>query len=87
MSKTKPKVFVAGADWCGDTRRALRQLDELDVPYEYVNIEEDAEAEQWVKDQNDGKLKRPTIDIDGAILSQPSNEEIVEVLEEKDLLK
>jgi mycoredoxin len=70
------KVKVYGADWCGDTKRTLRHLDELGVAYNYINIEQDEEAARWVREQNGGKERKPTVDINGRVLSEPSNEEL-----------
>ena len=78
-------VKVYGADWCGDTRRTLQQLDSLGVSYDYINVEEDAEAARWVKEQNDGKERKPTIDLDGQVLRVPSREELETALREKGL--
>ena len=74
------KVKVYGADWCGPTRRTLMHLDELGVEYDYINVDHDEAASQWVKDHNDGKEKKPTIDIQGRILTSPSNKELEEAL-------
>ena len=79
------RVKVYGADWCGDTRRTLQQLDSLGVSYDYINVEEDAEASRWVKEHNDGKERKPTIDLDGQVLSVPSREELETALREKGL--
>jgi glutaredoxin len=73
-------VKVYGADWCPLTRRALSHLKERGVPYEYTDIDEDREAAKWVAEQNGGKEKKPTIDIDGRILSEPTNRELDEAL-------
>lgn len=70
------QVKVYGADWCSMTQRTLSHLNELRVPYEYINIEEDRRAREWVRDQNDGREKKPTVDIGGEVLSEPSNEEL-----------
>ncbi len=80
------KVKVYGADWCGDTKSALKFLDKLGVAYDYINVEEDAEAAQWVKDHNDGKEKKPTIDVAGQILSVPDEHELTQALREKELM-
>lgn len=69
-------IKVYGADWCGDTKRALKCLDELGVDYNYINVEEDAAASDWVKAQNDGKERKPTILIGSKILSVPSESEL-----------
>lgn len=70
------KVKVYGADWCKDTKRTLRHLDESGVDYDYIDIEQDEEAARWVREQNEGKERKPTLDIDGRVLSVPSNEEL-----------
>jgi glutaredoxin len=70
------KVKVYGADWCPLTTQALKHLRQLRVPLEYINIERDPAAADWVKRQNNGKELKPTIDIDGLILSEPSDQEL-----------
>ncbi len=70
------RVEVYGADWCEDTKRTRKHLDELGVDYDYINIEQDEEAARWVKEQNGGKERKPTLKINGRVLSTPSNEEL-----------
>jgi mycoredoxin len=74
-------VEVYGADWCGDTRKALALLDDLGVDYRYINVEEDDAASAWVKNQNDGKEKKPTIAVGEKILSVPGEKELTEALQ------
>jgi mycoredoxin len=38
------KVTMFGADWCSDCRRSKALLDKLAVDYDYVDVEESAEA-------------------------------------------
>jgi glutaredoxin len=80
------EVKVYGADWCEDTQRALAHLRELGVPYRYINIEQDARAAAWVRQQNHGKERKPTLDVAGQILTEPSNREIESALREKGLM-
>ena len=61
-------------------------MKQLGVEYEYIDIDRDREAAQWVAAQNDGKEKKPTIDIDGEVLSEPSNGSLEQVLQAKGLL-
>ena len=81
-----PKVIVCGADWCGDTRSTLAQLDDLGVPYAYVDIEQDAKAAEWVRQHNNGKEKKPTVDVDGTILSVPDEQQLLDALRDRGLL-
>lgn len=69
-------VKVYGTDWCGDTKRSRKLLERLGVAYDYINIEEDAQAAQWVKDQNRGKERKPTIVVGERVLSVPDDEEL-----------
>jgi mycoredoxin len=55
-------------------------LDELGVDYDYIDVDHDEVASQWVKDQNGGKEKKPTIDIRGRVLTAPSNQQLEEAL-------
>ena len=81
------KIKVYGADWCGDTVRTLEQLDNLGVAYDYVDIEEDEQAAQWVREQNDGKERKPTVKLGTQILSVPSDAELETALRESGLVK
>ncbi|HVF54705.1 MAG TPA: glutaredoxin family protein [Pyrinomonadaceae bacterium] len=80
------RVKVYGADWCGDTTRTRTYLDGLGVDYDYVDVEQDAQASQWVKDHNEGKERKPTVDVGGQILSVPSEHELTSALREKGLM-
>lgn len=80
------KVKVYGADWCGVTRMTLRHLDELQVPYNYIDIEQHREAAAWVRDQNDGDELKPTLDIEGEVLSAPRDYLLDDALKRHGLL-
>ena len=79
-------VKVYGADWCEDTRHTLAFLDRLGVAYEYINVEEDARASEWVKEHNDGKERKPPVDVAGQVLSVPSDHDLTGALREKGLM-
>ncbi|MGI8653779.1 MAG: glutaredoxin domain-containing protein [Pyrinomonadaceae bacterium] len=81
------KVEVYGADWCGDTKRTLRHLDALGVDYKYIDVEQDAAASAWVKEQNNGKERKPTVKLgDTEVLSVPSDAELETALRKKNLV-
>jgi glutaredoxin len=73
-------IKVYGANWCEDTTRTREQLDALGVKYEYIDIDKDAAAKQWITQQNHGKQKTPTVDVGGKILIEPTNEEMEDAL-------
>ena len=79
-------VEVYGADWCGDTRRTRRHLEHLGVTYQYINVEENPQASEWVKQQNNGKERKPTVKIGEQVLAEPSNGELEEALRQGGLL-
>jgi glutaredoxin len=79
------RVKIYGADWCGDTVRALRHLKNKGITFDYVDIEEDREGEAKVIAFNNGKRRIPLVEIateDGQTtsLSVPSARELDEVL-------
>ena len=79
-------VKVYGADSCEHTRQTRAFLDRLGVAYEYVNIEEDARAAEWVRGHNDGRERKPTVDIAGQVLCVPTDHELTGALREKGLM-
>ena len=79
-------VKVYGADWCEDTQRTRELLEKLGVVYEYIDIEQDKQALQWVKDQNNGKEKKPTVKLGEQILSTPDSEELENALRKHGLI-
>ncbi|HEX4770908.1 MAG TPA: glutaredoxin family protein [Bryobacteraceae bacterium] len=71
-----PTVTVYGADWCPLTKRALIHLKQKGIPFEYIDIDNDEQAAQWVREQNGGKERKPTIRIDNSVLIEPSDSEL-----------
>ena len=70
------KVKVYGADWCAATRRVIAHLEANKVPFDFIDVDDDREASDWVKQQNNGKEIKPTLDVDGTVLSEPTNREL-----------
>ena len=79
-------VKVYGADWCGDTRRTREYLDRLGAQYQYVNVEQDEAAAAWVREQNGGKERKPTVNIAGQVLTVPTDHELTSALRERGLM-
>ena len=71
-----PDVEVYGTDWCEDTQQTRAHLQQLAVEYRYINIEQDQAAAGWVKRQNDGEQKTPTVKLPGLVLSVPSDAQL-----------
>jgi mycoredoxin len=71
------QITVYGTVWCGDTRRALRWLDQNHIPYQWIDIDKDREAVKFVEKTNRGCRSVPTIVFpDGSILVEPSTMEL-----------
>jgi thioredoxin reductase (NADPH) len=80
------KVKVYGADWCPMTIRSLEYLKDAGVNFDYIDVEKDAKASRWVKEHNHGLEKKPTIDVAGEILSEPTNSQLEQALEAKGIV-
>ena len=79
---SKADITVYGAHWCPDCRRSKQFLGEHQIPYNWVDIEEDPQAEQFVIEKNDGKRIIPTIFFsDETFLVEPTNAELAAKLE------
>ncbi len=75
MAETE--ITVYGAHWCPDCRRSKQFLGEHQIPYQWIDIEQDKNAEQFVIEKNDGKRIIPTITFaDGSLLVEPTNAEL-----------
>jgi len=69
------KIIIYGTTWCGDCRRARNFLDKHQIAYQFINIDTDKEAEQFVLKVNKGMRSVPTIVFeDGSILVEPTNQ-------------
>ena len=74
-------IIIYSTDWCGDCKRARRFFDEHGIAYENVNIDQNAEALEFVKRINNGNRSVPTIIFpDGSILVEPRTGQLVEKL-------
>ena len=74
---TPEKITMYATTWCGDCRMAKRWLDAHNVSYDYVNIEENEDAAEFVVEVNKGARTVPTIVFpDGSVLIEPSPREL-----------
>ena len=74
---SEPDITIYGAFWCPDCHRAKTFLGEHQIPYGWVDVEEDADGEALVIRENEGKRRIPTIVFgDGTVLTNPSNAEL-----------
>jgi glutaredoxin len=82
MTAHSGRIVVYGASWCPDARRARRFFDKQDVAYAWIDIDEDNEASNFVRETNRGQIVIPVIVFpDHSILVEPSNYELAKKLE------
>jgi mycoredoxin len=71
------KILFYGTNWCPTSRRARAFLEKNGIVYEFINIDDDKKAEDFVRKTNNGFRSIPTIVFaDGSILVEPSNKEL-----------
>ena len=80
------KVTVYGADWCGVTRATRAHLDRVGVAYRYVDVDGDPQASEWVKAHNGGNEVKPTLDVEGEVVTAPRDAELDDVLRRHQIL-
>ena len=75
-------IVVYGTRWCGDSRRALKILDDREINYKWINIDKDKKGEEFVIKTNQGNRSVPTIVFpDDSILVEPSNQVLMDKLD------
>ncbi len=81
MADEQPRdVLVYTTEWCGDSRRAVRFLDEHEIPYRSIDIDEDENAAKVVEGLNRGYRSTPTILIDGEhVATEPRIDELAKL--------
>jgi glutaredoxin len=81
-------VTLFGADWCEDTRRALRLFRRLHVRCRYVNVDEDLPSLERALALTGGQRRTPVIDLGlgGEPIVEPSNDVLTAALVEYTML-
>lgn len=75
------QIILYGTTWCGDTSRARRFLDQHNIAYQWIDIDQDKEARNYVEEVNHGYRSVPTIIFpDGSMLVEPSQMELAKKL-------
>ena len=80
-----PPILVLGRDTCEDTIRSRDLLVRHGVPFTYLKVDEDVDADAWIRRLNDGSWRTPTILIGDPerpemILREPSDEDLLDAL-------
>jgi glutaredoxin len=69
-------VTVYGSRRSPDTTRAVSYLESHQVAYEFKDLDESPELNDYVADLNNGKCVMPTIRVDDAVLVNPAEKEL-----------
>jgi thioredoxin reductase (NADPH) len=81
MTKEHGQITVYGTTWCPDCKRVKQFFGDQRVRFQWVDIEQDAQAMTLVEQINNGKRIVPTIVCaDGIVLVNPSNAELAQKL-------
>ncbi len=74
---TDSTIRIYGAEWCWDCRRARRFMEEHQIVFLWIDVDQDKDAEAYVKQVNRGNRSVPTIVFpDDSILVEPSNAQL-----------
>ena len=77
--KQNKEILVYGTSWCWDTKRACRFLDDHNIDYRFIDIDQDKNGERKVREINEGSRSVPTIVFkDGSILVEPNEQMLAE---------
>jgi len=82
---TLPPILVLGRDTCEDTVRSRALLVGRGITHTYREVDQDADADAWIRRLNDGQSRTPTIligDLDDpdTILREPPDAELLAAL-------
>lgn len=79
-------VVVYGTRWCGMTQVIRRFLDRAGIPYQYIDLDLNPDAEAQLQWLTGGYASHPTVNIDGQILIEPGIHELQWTLSRKGYL-
>ncbi len=75
-------IVLYGADWCPDCRKSKSFLNDNNINYQFIDIEQNEWSIPIITKINNGKRKIPTIVINNeTILVEPANEELRQALQ------
>lgn len=78
---TQSEITIYGTTWCGGSRRARLLFERHGISYQWVDIDRDPAAAEFVEKANRGYRSVPTIVWpDGSMLVEPSETELAKKL-------
>ncbi len=76
----QPNISVYGSRTCPDTTRATEYLDSQGVPYEFKDVDQSPEFNDYIADLNHGKRVMPTIQVENEFLINPDLKKLAEAV-------
>lgn len=76
---SSPSITLYWRPGCGFCSNLRRGLDGMGIAYDDVNIWEDADGAEFVRQANRGNELVPTVDVGGTVLSNPTADEVAAV--------
>ena len=80
MGDETPQVIMYCRSWCGDCRRARAWLQEHDIPFTEIDVDDDPDAHAVAAGHNDGRLHTPTFEIGDGVCVDFRPEKLKELL-------
>jgi thioredoxin reductase (NADPH) len=75
-------ILVYGVHWCPDCRRSRKFLEDHQIPFTWIDIDEDEAGEAVVREKNSGNRSVPTLIFpDGSLLVEPSDPQLAAKLD------
>jgi mycoredoxin len=75
MSEGEKKILFYGTSWCYSSRKAKQIFEQNQIPYVWIDIDQDEEGRKYVESVNRGFRSVPTILFpDGTLLVEPTTE-------------
>ena len=78
----QPNITVYGSTTCPDTRRARQYLDAHQIAYEFKDVDQAPEYNDYIAGLNGGKRVMPTIQVNNEVLINPDDAALAQAVEE-----
>ncbi len=76
----QPNVSVYGSTTCPDTNRAMAYLDGQEIPYEFKDLDQSPEFNDYIAGLNGGKRVMPTIQVENEFYFNPPQAALAEAI-------
>jgi glutaredoxin len=77
----QPNVTVYGSHSCEDTERTIKFLDAQQIPYEFKDVDESPEYNDYIAGLNNGKRVTPAVRINNETFINPAEAELAQAVQ------